>query len=73
MHETSSLLHCHVQLMLQVATYYTDYLTTDIPTLVIVDCKGDIVTTRGCNSVRSDPNGAVCHLVVCGLNFRVTC
>ena len=44
---------------------------TDIPSLIITDDKGDIVTTRGVNAVRSDPSGMVCHLSVCYLvNLR---
>ena len=44
---------------------------TDAPSLIITDDKGDIITSRGVNAVRSDPNGMVCHLSVCYLvNLR---
>lgn len=35
-----------------------------IPTLIMMNENHDIITTSGCNSVRSDPDGTVCSMIV---------
>lgn len=42
--------------------YMSLFYTTEIPTLILLDENGDVITARGSNSVRSDPLGTVGHI-----------
>ena len=39
--------------------------------LIVVDKKGEIITTKGCEAVLSDPDGEVCQFSACTIDTFV--
>ena len=55
--------------IIYMSLFFLHYI--EIPTLILLDENGDVITARGSNSVRSDPLGAVGHSKVIELIIHV--